>query len=259
MVFSSTIFIFAFLPISLAGYYLLRKNSIRNIFLLMMSLIFYAWGEPRFVAALMASIVFNYFFAIMIDRYRVTVFAKIMLVCTLICNLGMLFVFKYLDFTLTNVNMITGSRIRVPEIALPIGISFFTFQAISYVLDVYIGTAAVQKNILDLALYISFFPQLIAGPIVRYNSIEKQISERHENAELFCSGIKRFIVGLAKKVIISNVIAVMVEEVFAMDANSRTVIIAWVGAVSYCLQLYYDFSGYSDMAIGLGRMFGFEF
>ena len=260
MVFSSTIFIFIFLPICLAGYYILRKNNVRNIFLLVMSLIFYAWGEPRFVIILMVSITANYFFALLIDHFRDRNAAvRALVVLMLVYNLGLLFVFKYLCFMIKNVNVLAGDRLRVPDIVLPIGISFFTFQAISYVLDVYVGTAKVQKNILNLALYISFFPQLIAGPIVRYNSIEEQIGCRHESAELFVSGIKRFTVGLAKKTVISNVIAVMVDEVFLMDPHARTGLLAWVGIVSYCIQLYYDFSGYSDMAIGLGRMFGFEF
>ena len=260
MVFSSSIFIFAFLPVCLAGYYLLKGRQIRNMFLLIMSLIFYAWGEPKFIIILIASILLNYICAIMIDNNRNrSGRMKIWLFLDVFINLGILFLFKYLMFTVTNIDAIFGLRISIPEIALPIGISFFTFQALSYVLDVYSDSARLQKSIFDLALYIALFPQLIAGPIVRYSSIEEQLSSRKETPELFVSGVKRFIIGVSKKAIISNTLAVMVDDIFLMDSVQRTVLLSWVGAICYCLQLYYDFSGYSDMAIGLGRMFGFEF
>ena len=260
MVFSSAVFLFAFLPICLAGYYLLQKREAKNVFLLIMSLAFYAWGEPKYILLLLFSILLNYICALLIDKNRDSLRKmKLFLVCGLIADLGILFVFKYLGFFMTNVRTFTGADIAVPDIALPIGISFFTFQAISYVLDVYAGSAKVQKNVLNLALYIALFPQLIAGPIVRYNSIEEQLLSRKESVELFSQGIKRFVVGAAKKSVISNVLAVMVDDIFLMDPVQRTVLISWTGAICYCLQLYYDFSGSSDMAIGLGKMFGFEF
>ncbi len=259
MVFSSTIFIFIFLPVTLAGYYLLRGRNIRNIFLLIMSLIFYAWGEARVVFLLILSIIINYLMALMIDRSRIRKKdAKVFLIAATAFDLGMLFVFKYLGFFMTNLKALTGKDFAIPQIALPIGISFFTFQAISYVADIYMGRTDFQNNILKSALYIAFFPQLIAGPIVRYQSIEEQIDVRSESIELFASGIRRFTGGLAKKVLIANLVAVYVDGIFGTDCHERTVLLAWFGVLGYCLQIYFDFSGYSDMAIGLGRMFGFK-
>lgn len=258
MVFSSTIFIFLFLPICLTGYYLINPKY-QNVFLLIMSLLFYAWGEPQFVLVLIISIFLNYWFAIFISKNMNSPIKNIFVVLMLVYNLGVLFVFKYLNFAIGSINTITGARLMIPGIALPIGISFFTFQAISYVLDVAFGKVKEQKNILNLALYIAFFPQLIAGPIVRYNSIEEQINNRASTLELFAEGVKRFVVGLSKKIILSNMIATLSDTVFAMQYEQRTILMAWMGVIAYCLQLYFDFSGYSDMAIGLGKMFGFSF
>ncbi len=259
MVFSSTIFIFIFLPVTLAGYYLLRGRNIRNVFLLIMSLVFYAWGEPGVVLLLVLSIIFNYYMALLIDRSRIkSKNPKKFLLAAVVFNLGLLFVFKYLGFFMTNLKALSGMNVTVPQIALPIGISFFTFQAISYVADIYMERAGFQKNILKTALYIAFFPQLIAGPIVRYQSIEEQIDDRCESMELFASGVRRFIAGLAKKVLIANLVAVYADEIFGINYHERTILLAWFGVLGYCLQIYFDFSGYSDMAIGLGRMFGFK-
>ena len=260
MVFSSAVFLFAFLPICLAGYYLLQKREAKNVFLLIMSLAFYAWGEPKYILLLLFSILLNYICALLIDKNRDSLRKmKLFLVCGLIADLGILFVFKYLGFFMTNVRTFTGADIAVPDIALPIGISFFTFQAISYLADVYTNKAKLQKSLYKLALYISFFPQLIAGPIVRYNSIEEQMDSRKEDAGLFSGGVRRFIIGLAKKSILANLLAVFTDSIFEYGYHERTVLLAWFGVLGYCLQLYYDFSGYSDMAIGLGRMFGFKF
>lgn len=260
MVFSSTIFLFAFLPITLAGYYLIRKD-LRNAFLLLMSLLFYAAGEPKFVFIMTASIVVNYLLglAIHFTLEKKAFIRRIFLVSTVLANLGLLFYYKYFDFTVTNLNRLFHLSIPLKNILLPIGISFFTFQGMSYVLDVYMKKAEVQKNPLNVALYIAFFPQLIAGPIVRYSDVNMQIISRKENFELFGEGVIRFVIGLAKKIILSNQFAVLAD--FSFDGNLKTLSagMAWLGAFAYAFQIYFDFSGYSDMAIGLGKMFGFNF
>ena len=278
MVFSSTIFLFAFLPVVLLGYYLLDRRF-KNIFLLLASLFFYAWGEPRFVLVMMGSILVNHLFALLIDRTRTQEEeelgqhstaawyrgrARFYLTLTVIFNLALFFVYKYLDFAITNLNAV-GSVFKMPElplqgIALPIGISFFTFQAMSYVFDVYSRRGKVQKNPLNTALYVALFPQLIAGPIVRYEMVANEINTRQETLSDFAEGIRRFILGLAKKVILSNNVAIIADQAFGItDFSELSVAFAWLGAVSYTLQIYFDFSGYSDMAIGLGLMFGFHF
>ena len=260
MLFSSTIFLFGFLPIVLFIYYVfLRKTKkLKNYFLLLASLLFYAWGEPKFVIMLLISIVMNWMFGLMVDKYRdKKVASKVIISFMLICNLSILVVFKYLGFILSNINSLLHANIFVPQIALPIGISFFTFQAISYVIDVYRKNGKVQKNILNVGLYLAFFPQLIAGPIVRYETVAEQINGRKESVESFTKGVYRFMIGLYKKVLVSNQIAIIADAAF--DNNPTSVLFAWLGAISYALQIYFDFSGYSDMAIGLGKMFGFEF
>ena len=259
MVFSSEIFLFGFLPVTILGYYLINPRY-RNIFLLIMSLAFYAWGEPKFFPVLVISILTNYVFGLLVDRYREKGYVKGILTLMVIFNLSIMFVFKYLDFTIANINRIAGSEIlALRNIALPIGISFFTFQAMSYVVDVYRGEQ-VQKNPLNVGLYITFFPQLIAGPIVRYETVAKEISSRKESVADFSTGLQRFCCGLAKKVIISNNLAVIADKVFdAADLSGYSVSIFWLGSIAYTLQIYFDFSGYSDMAIGLGKMFGFHF
>ena len=261
MLFSSNIFVFAFLPAVLIGYYLVcRTIRWKNYFLLIASLLFYAWGEPLYVLLMIASVAGNYGFGRAIDRCAPGRSRKLWLVLTVVFNLGILFYFKYLNFTVTNINALFGTQLSVQKVVMPIGISFFTFQAMSYVIDVYRGRTEVQKNPLYLALYISFFPQLIAGPIVRYSTIEEQILHRTVDMDKFQTGVLRFVQGFAKKVILSNVLAVVSEEAFGLAARQDlTVMLAWLGSLAYTFQIFFDFSGYSDMAIGLGRMFGFEF
>jgi alginate O-acetyltransferase complex protein AlgI len=259
MLFSSSVFLFIFLPAVLLGYYLLPGQRARNLLLLGASLLFYAWGEPVYVFLMLFSICANYLLGRGIDARRGGG-RKALLILAVVLNLGLLFVFKYLNFTIENLNALLGLHIPPVELSLPIGISFFTFQALSYCIDVYRGTAEVQRNILDLGLYISFFPQLIAGPIVRYNSVAEQIRRRTVDAEGFQQGVKRFILGFAKKILLANNLAVAAERAFALaGAGALSTAMAWLGSLSYSLQIYFDFSGYSDMAIGLGRMFGFRF
>ena len=231
----------------------------QNILLLVASLVFYAWGEPKFVLIMILSIVVNWFFGLLVEANRHKKIVSRLIIAGNICfNIGILFIFKYLSFTCGLLKTISHSNIRIPEIALPIGISFFTFQALSYVLDVYFGRAKVQKNILYVGLYISFFPQLIAGPIVRYNTIENEILNRKENPDEFVNGFSRFIIGLGKKVLLANSFAALADTAFD-QTGTLSLAFSWLGALAYTLQIYYDFSGYSDMAIGLGRMFGFHF
>ena len=263
MVFSSSLFVFLFLPCVLFFYYIVFKNRLaRNILLLIMSLLFYAWGERIFVLILCVSILGNYFFALGVDAYRQNKnTAKLLIVFMIIFNIGILYIFKYLGFTARTITFLTGQELTVPSIALPIGISFFTFQAISYVIDVYRGTVPVQKNLFLVALYISFFPQLVAGPIIRYNTIADQLEERKENFQDFSYGCTRFVIGLCKKLLIANQLALLADDAFSMNAGGGElpVSLAWLGALAYTFQIYFDFSGYSDMAIGLGRMFGFKY
>ena len=260
MVFSSSEFLFFFLPFVLAVYFgLMRGRGARNLFLTLVSLFFYAWGEPWFVFVMLASIAFNWLCALEIDKRRGTRAAKRWLTISVIGNLGLLGAFKYLMFVLENVNLAFGAHIPVPKILLPIGISFFTFQAMSYVIDVYRGEGKVQKNFMNVCLYVSFFPQLIAGPIVRYQTVADEINERFENLDDFTRGARRFMVGLGKKVILANSLALLVDNAFSHAPSELSVVGAWLGAIAYLWQVYYDFSGYSDMAIGLGWMFGFHF
>ena len=271
MLFSSNVFIFFFLPAVLLVYYALKplSRTAQNVFLCFASLFFYAWGEPRFVLVMMLSICVNWSFGLLVDKYRGSKpFVKWLIAIDVAVNIGIIFIFKYLMFTLTNINALFHSHITVPEIALPIGISFFTFQALSYVLDIYREKGEAQKNILNVGLYISFFPQLIAGPIVRYETIAKEIMDRKENLKDFSDGIVRFIIGLGKKVIIANNMALVADQAFAYSSGDAlwfgasfdpSVLMCWLGALAYTFQIFFDFSGYSDMAIGLGRMFGFHF
>lgn len=269
MLFAGNTFLFVFLPLVLAIYYgpLRKRRRAQNLFLCGSSLLFYAWGEPRFVWGMIASITVNWLFALAIDRSRPTRWAKRLLFLAISLNLALLFTFKYLNFAVNNVNRLFGSEFVVREIALPIGISFFTFQALSYVVDVYRGRGAAQRSILNVALYISFFPQLIAGPIVRYETIAEQIEGRKETWEEFAEGVSRLIIGLAKKVILANSMAIVADQSFLVvsqgtwlgESLTLPTSMAWLGAIAFALQIFFDFSGYSDMAIGLGRMFGFRF
>ncbi len=261
MLFSSTIFIVWFLPTVLTLYYGLAGGKVaRNVLLLFSSLFFYAWGEPWFVLVMMGSIVANYYFGLKIDQYRGhRLYSRIIIISMLGINLGIMYIFKYLMFIMFNVQSIFQLSYNVPTIALPIGISFFTFQGISYVLDIYRQAAQAQRNILNTALYIAFFPQLIAGPIVRYETVAHQIHFRKETFDDFSIGSCRFIIGLAKKVLLANPMALIADKAFGMQTGDLSVSFAWLGVVAYMFQIYFDFSGYSDMAIGLGRMFGFHF
>jgi len=261
MVFASPVFLFLFLPLSLALYFIPgTKRAYKNAVLLLASLFFYAWGEPIFVGVMLVSILWNYRCALGIDASGMSAGRKRWLVAAVAFDLLLMFLFKYLVFTFRNLGLLFGGTGEVGiRIELPIGISFFTFQIMSYVFDVYYKKTAVQENIFRLALYISMFPQLMAGPIVRYETVAQEIGERHETAEGFARGTERFIIGLAKKVLIANYMAQVADSIFAQSGMELSVATAWLGAVCYTLQIYYDFSGYSDMAIGLGLMFGFHF
>lgn len=254
MVFSSITFLFYFLPIVLAIYYLV-PNKWKNIVLLIASFIFYFYGEPIYVLLMLFSIICTYIFGLLINKYKKH--AKLFLILFICISVGLLVYFKYIDFIIQNINLWLTNKLDFIYVALPIGISFYTFQMISYIVDVYRGQAKVQKNILKLAMYVSLFPQLIAGPIVRYTTIEAQLEKREYTMEKFALGVRRFIIGLGKKVLIANVLGEL-NSIF-LASNDTSVLFYWLYAISAMLQIYFDFSGYSDMAIGLGKMFGFEF
>ena len=259
MVFSSILFLFFFLPAVLVLYFLVPKPC-KNVVLLLFSLIFYAWGEPVYIILMIFSAVFNYVMGIDIDQKRMDRrAARGSLILTLVVNLFLLGFFKYSGFLIDTVNQIFSVQIPYRELALPIGISFYTFQTLSYILDVYQGKIRVQRNIIKFSLYITMFPQLIAGPIVRYADIEPQLGERKVTLAGFGLGAEIFLKGLAKKVLLANNLGMAYTVVQGMEAGSLSVLTAWVGIIAYTLQIYFDFSGYSDMAIGLGRMFGFQF
>jgi len=258
MVFSSTIFLCVYLPLVLLGYYICPKKG-RNLFLLIASLVFYAWGEPKYVFLMIFSILVNYIFGRLMDKHRENKKRlKLMLVLSVVIDIGLLSVFKYTDFIITNVNAIFGSNFDLLNIALPIGISFYTFQAMSYTIDVYRDDVRVQKNLIDFGMYITMFPQLIAGPIVRYADVQDQLADRSVTTVDFSEGVMRFVVGLGKKVLLANQMGAVWSEIYALGGDVSA-LMAWTGAIAYTFQIYFDFSGYSDMAIGLGRMFGFKF
>lgn len=264
MLFSSTTFLYLFLPLVLFFYFVVFKKSrlFQNIFLLIASLIFYAWGEPKFVFIMILSIVVNWLTGLIISKtHQCKTISKLLIIFNIVFNIGLLFIFKYLAFTGNIINKVFQLNLSIPTILLPIGISFFTFQAISYVVDVYRHNGQVQTNILYVGLYISFFPQLIAGPIVRYETISNEIKNRNETLDDFLNGFARFIVGLSKKVLLANSFAIVADQSFnaVADRNNISVMFGWLGAIAYTFQIFFDFGGYSDMAIGLGRMFGFHF
>lgn len=246
-----------FLPCVILGYYLLGRRF-RNAFLLCSSLIFYAFGGSGFFLEFLCSIIFNWLFALLIDNANRPNVRRMFFFLCVIGNLALLFVYKYLDFFISCINTL-GFDIPLRNIPLPLGISFFTFQAMSYVIDVYRKTVPVQKYLHNIGLYVSFFPQLIAGPIVRYQTIADEIYSRKETFDDFSEGIKRFIIGFSKKIIISNNMALIADASFSSINSNRSVLFAWMGAIAYSFQIFFDFSGYSDMAIGLGRIFGFHF
>lgn len=262
MLFSSLTFIFIFLPATLAIYYL-AKEKYRNYILLAVSLLFYSWGEPRFIALMILSIVANYIFALLIDKFKAKKqrhIRRLFFILSLVFNIGMLFGFKYFNFFAASANRFLAFNIPMLNITLPIGISFYTFQILSYVIDVYRKKVPVQKNIFWLGAYISFFPQLIAGPIVRYETIMSQLKKRQHSLDKFTAGLRRFIVGFMKKVIIANNVALIADTVFdSAHFGELGGVLVLLALLAYTVQIYYDFSGYSDMAIGLGKMFGFDF
>lgn len=227
--------------------------------LLVASIFFYAWGEPVYVFLMIASIIINYFFGLLIDGSATHARRKFFTLLGTAVNVLILMYFKYTDFIIENMNLLLALEIDAKEIPLPIGISFYTFQAISYLVDIYRGDVKAQRSLLKMGLYISFFPQLIAGPIVKYHDIEQQLENRTVTPEMFNYGVSRFIFGFAKKILLANIVGKAADTIFALEAGDLSTPAAWVGAIAYSLQIYYDFSGYSDMAIGLGRMFGFTF
>ena len=256
MLFSSVPFLFYFLPAVLLVYFLVPKRA-KNGVLLLSSLVFYGWGEPRYLPVMLVSILQGYIFGRLIERFRDTRRAKLFLLLSVLLSLGTLAYFKYADFMIANLNALTGLSAPLLRLALPVGISFYTFQILSYTVDVYRGTVPAQRNFIDLAAYIAMFPQLIAGPIVRYSDIAVQLKTREHSVSEAASGARRFILGLAKKILLANLLGELVSS-FRASAD-LSVLYYWLGAIAFTLQIYYDFSGYSDMAIGLGRIFGFRF
>lgn len=254
MLFTSISFLYYFLPASIIIYFITPKKY-KNIILLIASLLFYFYGEPKYVFLMILEIIIAYIGAILIDKYKNQ--SKNILIITLFIHVFLLIIFKYTDFIIQTINDISNANIKLLNIALPIGISFYTFQIISYIIDVYNGKVKVQKNIIKLATYVSLFPQLVAGPIVRYQTVEKELDNRVHSFNNFAYGIRRFSVGLAKKVLIANALGELCSK--APATSEETVVFFWIFGISYMLQLYFDFSAYSDMAIGLGRIFGFHF
>ena len=262
MLFSSLTFLFGFLPILLILYFILKKRKYKNIVLLIFSLIFYAWGEPKYIFLMLSTILIVYIFGILIDKFdkeNKKILKKISLIICIFLVLGSLIFFKYSNFLIENVNLAFKAKIKLLNIVMPIGISFYTFQILSYIIDLYNKKIKLQKNYFSLALYVSLFPQLIAGPIVRYETVEEEIDNRKETKEDVISGTKRFIIGLSKKVIIANQMALLADLIFNKHNGAYGTTIIWLGTFAYTLQIYFDFSGYSDMAIGLGKIFGFHF
>lgn len=253
MVFSSAVFLFAFLPIVFILHTAIRNTTVRNILLIVASLLFYAWGEPAYILLLLLSILVNFVLG------RFVWGRKPVLAAGVVINLAFLIVFKYAGFIVQSLNAIPFINIREPGISMPIGISFYTFQAMSYVIDTYRDDEKRPGSFFDVMLYICLFPQLVAGPIVKYNSVREQLRDRQVGAEEISAGIRRFIIGLSKKMLIANVMAAAVDKMFALDMAQLDTASAWVGAVCYLFQIYFDFSGYSDMAVGMGKMFGFTF
>ena len=261
MVFSSILFITRFLPLVLAIYFVVPKR-IRNLVLFLSSILFYAWGEPVYILLMCFTITVDYVFGIIIDKQMSSgrkTGAKVSLAAAVAINLLLLGFFKYANFTIGTINSLTGAGIAAIKLALPIGISFYTFQSLSYVIDVYRGDTKVQKNILDFGTYVTLFPQLIAGPIVRYRTVAEEMQGRVENRADFARGISRFIFGLGKKVLLANNAGLLWDSVNALTASEMSVGSFWLGILAYTFQIYFDFSGYSDMAIGMGLMFGFHF
>lgn len=259
MVFSSLIFIFIFLPLVLVSYYIVPRR-LRNTVILLASLLFYAWGEPTYIILIIISILINYLGALLIrSNIKNKDKSKFIFITLLLIDISILFFFKYYGFAIECLGSIIGLDLKVKSISLPLGISFYTFQQISYIVDIYMQKIKPQRNLIDFAAYITMFPQLIAGPIVKYNDIHKQLANRKESINKFGEGVQRFIIGLGKKVILANNIGLIWTQVKEVNLNDLSVVLAWIGIIAFTLQIYFDFSGYSDMAIGLAKMFGFDF
>ncbi len=260
MVFSSNVFLFAFLPLFLAVYFIIPWRPAKNVVLLLFSLLFYAWGEPIYVFLMIGSIIVNWLMALVIDRFQTKRPRLGALIVALVVNIGILGLFKYETFAAANVNRVLGEGFLVDlQLALPIGISFFTLQAISYIVDVYRGKVQSQGNVLYLGMYIAMFPQLVAGPIVRYSQIEAEIDNRTVTLEKFAQGLRLFVIGLGKKVLLANTVAILANSLLSQPAEAIGFIGCFSGVLAYTFQIYFDFSGYSDMAIGLGKMMGFDY
>lgn len=259
MVFSSLLFLFFFLPAVLALYYC-SPRRIRNFILFVTSLFFYAWGEPVYIVIMLVSTFADYSFGLLLDQPGVSAFKrKCIVALSIIISLTLLSYFKYADFLIQNINALLGTDIPLTELPLPIGISFYTFQSMSYIIDVYRKTAKAQRNWIDFGAYVALFPQLVAGPIVKYNTIAEQLHHRSESVEQFAEGVRRFTIGLAKKVLLANNIGLLWDTISSSQPESLPMMTAWLGILAFAFQIYFDFSGYSDMAIGLGLMFGFRF
>lgn len=258
MVFSSITFLFYFLPLTLFCYFF-SPNKFKNFILLAFSLIFYAWGEPIYILVMLFSCIFDYINARLIDKYRGTLKSKLVLICSISINLSILAFFKYTDFAISIFNDVFYTNYNLLNITLPIGISFYTFQTMSYTIDVYRNEAPIQKNIISLGAFVTLFPQLVAGPIVRYSDIALQLNQRDHSIDKIYYGIYRFILGLSKKVILANNLGIIWTNIKFLPSNSISTFTAWLGIICFTLQIYFDFSGYSDMAIGLGKVFGFDF
>ena len=258
MVFSSLTFIFLFLPLIFLVYFSAPRKW-KNAILFIFSLLFYAWGEPIYIFLLIFSTVIDFFLGLYINKHRDTYKAKLGIITSIVISILVLSVFKYSSFLVQNINDVFGTSFIDPDLPLPIGISFYTFQTMSYIIDVYRGNVKVQRNIISFGAYVAMFPQLVAGPIVRYATIEEQLRERVHSIDLFAEGVQRFSIGLAKKVLLANNIGYIWAEIEATNGNEMSVALAWLGIIAFAFQIYFDFSGYSDMAIGLGLMLGFRF
>jgi alginate O-acetyltransferase complex protein AlgI len=259
LVFSSLIFLFMFLPITLIIYYICPRKF-KNLVILIMSLIFYAWGEPIYIFLMIGSILIDYIGGLMIEATKEDKEKRrFIFITVIVLNLSSLFFFKYYGFLIDNINAILGTNLHIRNLPLPLGISFYTFQLVSYVADVYMGKVVAQKNIINFGAYITMFPQLVAGPIVQYSDVENQLNNRNESIEKFGEGVERFIGGIGKKVLIANNIGIIWTSIKGIPLEGLSILSAWIGIIAFTLQIYFDFSGYSDMAIGLGKMFGFDF
>ena len=261
MVFSDLLFLFRFLPIVL-GIYFVSPKKVRNAVLFFSSLVFYAWGEPIYVCLMLFSTVVDYINGLLVYKFKQKnemKKAKIVVVEAMIVNLGLLAFFKYADFFLDSINNVFGLSVELLNVALPIGISFYTFQTMSYTLDIYMSDEKPQKNIINFGAYVAMFPQLIAGPIVQYKTVAKELESRHENFDDFAYGVRRFIIGLGKKILLANNVGAIWTEVKNLPDGDLTTLVAWIGIICFAIQIYYDFAGYSEMAIGLGYMLGFKF